>query len=149
MILPRLHAGRSLVLRLALGSALGLLASGWASAAGQFPFDQELLLDAAPMRPAKRMPLINIAPDGKATLDLWCKTVAAQVDVAEAGIKIAPDPLPEALPQMMGNGQCSPERMQADQDLLAAFSQVTGWRSQGNALVLEGPKTLKFRPATN
>jgi hypothetical protein len=39
--------------------------------------------------------------------------------------------------------------MQADQDLLTAFSQVTSWRSQGNALVLEGPKTLKFRPASN
>jgi hypothetical protein len=149
MNLLRLFAGRPFVLRAAFGTALALFVTCAGIAAGQFPFDQELLLDAAPMRPAKRMPMLNVAPDGKATLDLWCKTVAAQVDVVEAGIKIAAEPLPEALPQMMGNGQCTPERMLADQDLLVAFSQVTGWRSQGNALVLEGPKMLKFRPATN
>ncbi len=149
MNLFRLFAGRPCLLSGAFGAALALLATVAAIAGGQFPFDQELLLDAAPMRPGKRMPMLNVAPDGKATLDLWCKTVAAQIDLAEAGIKIAAEPLPEGLPQMMGNGQCTPERMQADQDLLAAFSQVTGWRSQGTALFLEGPKTLKFRPATN
>jgi heat shock protein HslJ len=131
------------------GVFLALLSLASAGAAGQFPFDQELLLDAAPMRPGKRMPILAVAPDGKATIDLWCKSVTAQVELSDAGIKIEPGPLPEGLPEMMGNGQCTPERMQADQDLLTAFTQVTGWRSQGNALVLEGPKTLKFRPATN
>ena len=50
---------------------------------------------------------------------------------------------------MMGAGQCTPQRLQADEDMLAALAQVTAWRKQGGALVLAGPKTLKFRPATN
>jgi heat shock protein HslJ len=120
-----------------------------AKAAGEFPYDQELMLDAVPMRPGRRIPILAVAPDGKATIDLWCKSVTAQVELSDASVKIEPGPLPEALPEMIGTGQCTPERMQADQDLLAAFTQVTSWRSQGSALVLEGPKTLEFRPATN
>ena len=50
---------------------------------------------------------------------------------------------------MMGNGQCTPERLQADQDLLAVFAQANVWRMQGTALVLDGVKPLKFRPASN
>jgi heat shock protein HslJ len=115
----------------------------------QFPFDQELVLDAAPMRPGKRMPILAVAPDGKATIDLWCKSVTAQVELSDTGIKVGPGPLPGALPEIMGTGQCTPERMQADQDLLTAITQVTSWRSQGSTLVLEGPKMLKFRPASN
>lgn len=126
-----------------------LLESVPAMAADPFPFDQELLLDAAPMRPGKRMPILTVAPDGKAAIDLWCKSVTAQVELSDAGIKIEPGPLPDALPEMMGTGQCTPERMQADQDLLTVISQVTSWRSQGGALVLEGPTKLKFRPASN
>jgi hypothetical protein len=47
----------------------------------------------------------------------------------------------------MSEGQCTPERMQADQDVLAEMSQVTDWRRQGRAVVLVGPKTLKFDPS--
>jgi hypothetical protein len=114
-----------------------------------FPFDRELLLDAAPMKPGKRMPMLTVAPDGSASIDLWCKTVSARVELSDAGLRIEPAPLPDALPEMMGNGQCTPARIQADQDLLAAVAQVTGWRNQGGMLVLEGAKTLKFRPASN
>ena len=116
-----------------------------AAAAEQFPFDQELLLDAAPMRPAKRVPILTVTPDGKATIDLWCKTVTARVELSDATIKIEPGPLPEALPEMMAAGQCTPQRMQADEDVLAALAQVTSWRRQGSALMLVGPATLKFR----
>ena len=149
MSLLRLSAGRFIVLCGAFAASLTLLAPGLAIAAEPFPFDQELLLNAAPMRPAKRMPALTVAPDGKATIDLWCKTVTARMDLTDSGFKIEPGPVPEALPEMMGNGQCTPERIQADQDLLAALAQVTAWRKQSGALVLEGPKTLKFRPATN
>jgi len=130
--------------------AAGLLVSSVpVKAAGEFPFDQGLLLDAAPMKPGKRMPMLTVAPDGNASLDLWCKTVTAHVELSDAAIKIEPGALPEALPEMMGTGQCTPQRMQADQDLLAAVAQITGWRNQGSVLVLEGPMTLKFKPATN
>jgi heat shock protein HslJ len=146
MSLLRLFAGRFVVL---LGAFTAGLAPSLAQAAETFPFDQELRLDVSPMRPAKRMPSLTVAPDGKVSIDLWCKTVMARVELTDDGLKIEPGPLPEALPEMMGNGQCTPERMQADQDLLAVLSQVTGWRSKGGALVLDGPKPLKFRPASN
>jgi len=71
------------------------------------------------------------------------------VEISDAAIKIEPGPLPEALPAMMGNGQCTPERLQADQDLLAEFAQANVWRMQGTTLVLDGVKPLKFRPASN
>jgi hypothetical protein len=110
-----------------------------------FPFDQELLLDAPPMRPGKRMPLLNVEPNGNARIDLWCRTVPARVEVSDAAIKIEPGPLPESPPEMLSAGQCTPERMQADEDMLAVLAQVTGWRHEGEGIVLEGPKTLKFR----
>ena len=146
MGLLSLSTGRFIVL---LGAFAAGLTPSLAQAADPFPFDQELRLDVSLMRPGKRMPALTVAPDGKATVDLWCKTVTAQVELTDTSIKIEPGPMPEALPEMMGNGQCTPERMQADQDLLAVFSQVTGWRLKGGALVLDGPKPLKFRPASN
>lgn len=126
----------------------GLAGAGQAAEA-EFPFGQELLLDAAPMRPGKRMPVLTVAQDGTATIDLWCKTVSGHVELSDATIKIEPQPLPDALPQMMGNGQCSAARIQADADTLAALAQVTAWRKQGSSVILAGPVTLKFRPATN
>ena len=139
-----LTAGRQSLVCGLLAAGL-LLAGGLAASADQFPFDQELVLDAAPMRPAKRVPILNVAPNGDATIDLWCKTVSARVELSDAAIKIEPGPLPEELPQMMSSGQCSPQRMQADADTLAAIAQATTWRKRGSALLLEGPKTLKFR----
>ena len=149
MSLLRLFAGGPIVLRGVFATLLSLLASGLVMAVDQFPFDQELLLDAAPMRPAKRVPILTVAPDGKAAIDLWCRSITAQVELSDAGIKIDLGPLPEGLPEMMSNGQCTPERIQADQDLLTSMAQVTAWRMQGVALMLAGAKPLSFRPATN
>jgi heat shock protein HslJ len=143
-----LIAGRHLIACGVIAAGL-LLATGPVSSADLFPFDRELLLDAVPMRPAKRMPSLTVAASGDATIDLWCKSVSARVDVSDAAIKIEPGALPEALPEMMGAGQCTPQRMRADEDMLAALTQVTAWRHQGGVLVLVGPKTFKFRVATN
>ena len=115
--------------------------------ADSFPFDQELLFDAAPMRPAKRMPILTVEPSGDAKIDLWCRTVSARIDISGTAMKIETGPLPEGLPEMMSAGQCTPERIQADDEILAAFAQVTGWRREGGSVVLEGPKALKFRPS--
>jgi len=60
-------------------------------------------------------------------------------------MKVETGALPEGQPEMMSAGQCTPERMQADEELLAALSQVTGWRRAGEGIVLEGPKSLEFR----
>jgi heat shock protein HslJ len=155
MTFIRLIAGRNIfvrasLVRAALAAGLFMLgAAGSAGAAGDFPFDRELMLDVAPMRPVKRVPILNVAPNGDATIDLWCRTVPGRVELTDATIKIEPGPLPEELPAMMVDGQCTPARMQADQDLLKSLTQVTAWRQQGGAVLLVGPKTLKFRPSSN
>jgi heat shock protein HslJ len=115
----------------------------------RFPFDRELLLDTAPMRPNKRVPGLTIAANGSVIIDLWCRSVPGRVDLDETTIAIVPDELPPAPPQMMSHGQCTPARMQADEDMLAALSQVTAWRREGSAVVLAGAKRMRFRPATN
>jgi hypothetical protein len=142
----RLIAGRHAVAIYIL--AAGLFAAGGAGRAAEpFPFDQELLLDVRPMPPVKRVPVLVVAPNGAATIDLWCKTVKGRVELSDTAIRIEPGPLPDDLPQYMSTGQCTSERMQADEDTLAALAQVTEWRRQGGAVVLVGPTTLKFRPS--
>jgi len=118
-------------------------------AAEPFPFGQELLLDAAPMRPGKRMPILTVEANGDARIDLWCRTVPARVQFTDMAMKIEAAPLPEELPAMQGTGQCTPERMQADGDLVIALVQVTSWRREDDAIVLVGATPLRFRPATN
>lgn len=126
---------------------LSLLACGAAAPAEQFPFDQEILLDAAPMRPGKRMPILLVEPNGTAKIDLWCKAVSARVTISDMSMKIEPESLPEELPEMLSAGQCTPERVQADEELLATLTQVTGWQRQNGNIVLLGPTELKFRPS--
>jgi hypothetical protein len=129
----------------AVAAVLILLASGAAVPAETFPFDRELLLDAAPMRPGKRMPILAVEPNGNARIDLWCRTVPAHVEISDAAITIEAGPLSEEMPAMQSAGQCTPERVQADEEFLAMLTQMTGWRRVGDGIVLEGPKTLKFR----
>jgi hypothetical protein len=50
---------------------------------------------------------------------------------------------------MQGAGQCTPERIKADEEMLASIVQVTEWRREGDAILLIGPASMKFRPATN
>jgi len=149
MTFPCLAAGWNNVVRGLF--AAGLLAAGLTLQAGvglaadDFPFDRDLLLDAAPMRPAKRVPILNVAPDGTATIDLWCKTVRGFVQVTDNTIRIEPGPLPDALPQYVSAGQCTPERMQADYEVLATLIQATGWQRRGNTVILDGSARLRFR----
>ena len=144
----RLIAGRPAIAWCVL--AAGLLAA-WVPrrAAEPFPFDQELLLDVRPMPPVKRVPVLLVEPNGAATIDLWCQTVKGRVQLSDSAIRIEPGPLPVGLPRYMSDGQCTPERMQADQQMLAEMTQVTGWRRHGEAVVLSGPTTLKFRLSTH
>ena len=140
---------RRVSVRGALAAVCLLLICGAGVAAEPFPFGQELLLDAAPMRPGKRMPILTVEASGDARIDLWSRTVPARVEIADTGIKIEAAPLPEELPAMQGAGQCTPERIKADEEMLASIVQVTEWRREGDAILLIGPATMKFRPATN
>jgi hypothetical protein len=140
----RLIAGRPAIAWCVL--AAGLLAAWIPSrAAEHFPFDQELLLDVRPMPPVKRVPVLLVTSNGAATIDLWCQTVQGRMQLSDSAIRIESGPLPDGLPRYMSDGQCTPERMQADQEVLTELAQVTGWRAHGDAVVLRGPTTLTFR----
>jgi heat shock protein HslJ len=144
MNFARPGGGRGLAFVPVMAAIMIVLRSAAGMAAGSFPFDQEMLLDAAPMPPAKRVPVLTVAADGEATIDLWCRTVTARVTISGSAIHIEPAPLPEALPQYMSDGQCTPERMQADADTLAALAQATSWRLNGDAVLLNGAAPLRF-----
>jgi hypothetical protein len=129
----------------AAAAVLSLLTCGAGISSELFPFDQELLLDAAPMRPGKRMPTFTVESNGSARIDLWCRAVLARVEISDATMKIEAGLCSEDFPAMQSAGQCTPERIKADEELLADFTRVTTWRRQGEGILLEGPKTLKFR----
>lgn len=148
MTLLRPFPGGSRLVQAAL-AALALLLPAAATAADEFPFDQELILEARRIGNVKRLPILTVEPNGNAVIDLWCKTVPARVQVSDGAVKIESAPLPEELPSMMVAGQCSPERMQADQDLIAALTQATDWRRQNGAIVIGGPTVLRFRASSH
>jgi len=106
-----------------------------------FPFDRELMLDAAPMRGSKRMPIIEIAESGAASIQLWCGSVRGRANVGSDSISIVAGPTTPA--------QCAPERQAGDDNLLAALTQVTNWRRRGDVIELTGTTTLRFRMMTN
>jgi heat shock protein HslJ len=106
-----------------------------------FPEDTVLLLEAKPMKGSKRVPILQIESQGKASIDLWCNRVPAQFVVVDDTITI--------LLGTPSTQQCDPERLQADQDLLAALQQVSTWHRQDDLLELKGEETLRFRISTN
>jgi len=112
------------------------------AAAGEaFPFDEELLLDAKPMRGSKRVPMLDIRADGEVLIELWCNSVQGQLVVADDTIPVLTGPKTDRA--------CSPERERGDQEVLSALEQATNWRREGDTLLLIGPQKLRFRRATN
>jgi heat shock protein HslJ len=106
-----------------------------------FPFDRDLVLDAAPMRGSKRLPIIAIAANGAASMQLWCVTVQGKADVGADTIAI--------VPAAAQRGQCGPDSIAKDESLLTAITQATGWQRRGEVIELVGPTTLRFRLMTN
>lgn len=149
----RLTAGRSTI-SLSVAVVAGflmtadVLLNAPAHAEG-FPFDRVLLLDVAPMRPLKRVPILTVQENGSATIELWCRTANARVEISGEAIRIETAPLPEALPLYMSSGQCSDARVQADNEMLEALSQVTEWRRRGDGVVLIGPTQMPFRASSH
>jgi META domain-containing protein len=119
-------------------SALSIAAAG---AGEPFPFGSTLMLDTAPIRGSKRIPMLEIAEDGVVSIDLWCGSVRAQATVADHSISIAPSDVQ--------NAQCAPDRQSRDTELLAALAQVTNWRRAGDVVELLGATSLRFRLMTN
>jgi hypothetical protein len=112
-----------------------------AASESAFPFGSELMLDAAPMRGSKRVPIIEIDENGAASLDLWCASARAEATVGDDSITIVPGDVQAA--------QCEPERQAGDANLLAALAQVRNWRRNGDIIELLGATTLRFRLMTN
>ena len=106
-----------------------------------FPFGTELMLDVEPLYGSKRVPMLQIEDNGTATIDLWCASAHASATVGESSITIVAEPAEPA--------QCTPERQSGDATLLAALSQMTNWRRDGDVIELIGPTTLRFRAMTN
>jgi len=130
--------GRRACLAFAL---LGLFAASASEAQSAFPYDRDMLLDTRPMRGSKRVPILAITEGGEAQIDLWCKRGRGQAAIAGDAITITVG--------AMNDEPCTPERAQADEDMLAALAEVTGWSQRGDTLTLNGSKPLRFRLATN
>jgi hypothetical protein len=90
---------------------------------------------------SKRIPGIEIDSNGMAAIDLWCNTMQGRAIVSADAITISTGEKTDR--------PCAPERAQADDDLAAALAQVTHWRWEGESLVMDGAKELRFRLHTN
>jgi len=127
------------------GCVLVAIVSAWTWSAhasdGGFPFDRELMLDTAPMRGSKRIPILEIAANGAASIQLWCNDARGQASIGADTITI--------VAAAVQPGQCAAERQSRDDDLLAALGQVTGWRRRGDVIELFGAGTLRFRLMSN
>lgn len=126
---------------LLLGAMLACICSLQPTHAEDFPFGMELTLDAAPMRGSKRVPLIEIGNNGEVQLSLWCKSATGQLSVAGDSVVFVPG-------QIRDDG-CPPDRAAADDSLVAALSEATGWKRQGDQLTFTGAKPLRFLLLTN
>jgi heat shock protein HslJ len=124
----------------ALALLAGMAAPGVAQQ-GEFPFDGELILDVGPMPGSKRIPNMDIAGDGKIALEMWCNRADGQIVVGGDTITVMVGP-PSDRP-------CTPDRAQADAELVDALNAVTNWQREGDFVRFVGPKNLRFRVPTN
>jgi heat shock protein HslJ len=125
-----------------LVAAQALSALVWpAVAQSEFPYDRDLVLDARAMRGGKRVPVLSVEQGGRAQIDLWCKRGDGQAVIAGDTITL--------IVGTMRDESCTPERTQADEEMLAALTGATNWSARGNVVTLTGAKTLRFRAATN
>jgi heat shock protein HslJ len=109
--------------------------------AQEFPFGLEMTLDASRMPGSKRIPSLDIGDNGEVVLELWCKGGKGQFSVAGNTIIFVPG--------AMEDRNCPPDRVQADDDLIAALSEAATWRRQGDFVSFAGARTLRFRINTN
>ena len=100
-----------------------------------------MTLDTAPQPGSKRLPTLEIGDNGEATLELWCKNVKGQFSVAGNTVVFVPGQMQE--------GTCAPGRAEADDQLLAALSEATTWKRQGDNIFFVGARSLHFQLNTN
>jgi len=106
-----------------------------------FPFEMQMQLDVNRMPGSKRIPNLDIGEAGEVVIELWCKGGKGQFSVAGDTVIFIAGP--------MQDRGCPPDRAQLDDDLVAALSQATTWKRQGDLVSFIGTRTLRFRLNTN
>jgi hypothetical protein len=106
-----------------------------------FPFETQMQLDVNRMPGSKRIPNLDIGEAGEVVFELWCKGGKGQFSVAGNTVIFVPG--------AMENRSCPPDRAQADDELIAALTDVSTWKRQDDLVVFVGTKTLRFRINTN
>ena len=114
---------------------------GAARAESNFPFGMEMMLEAARQPGSKRIPDLDIGDNGEVVLELWCKGGKGQFSVAGDTVVFVAGP--------MQDRGCPPDRAQLDDDLVAALTEATTWKRQGDLVSFIGTRTLNFRINTN
>jgi hypothetical protein len=112
-----------------------------AQADNGFPFGMEMTLDVERQPGSKRIPNLEIGDAGEVVLELWCKGGKGQFSVAGNTVIFVAG--------AMENRTCPPDRAQADDELIAALSDVAIWKRQGDFISFIGTKTLRFQLNTN
>ncbi len=125
----------------ALVSLVSLSSLDRLKAADGFPFGMEMTLDAARLPGSKRVPDLDIGDNGEVVLELWCKGGKGQFSVAGNTVIFVAGP--------MEDRGCPPNKAQLDDELVAALSEATTWKRQGDYVSFIGSKTLRFRINTN
>src|SRR6266404_5638140 len=131
-------ARRAAVSLVVLTAALN---AGTARADDGFPFGMAMTMDVARQPGSKRLPNVEIGDNGEAVLELWCKAGKGQFSVAGNTVIFVVGPLEDRA--------CPPARAQADDELLAALSEVATWQRQGDFVSFIGSRSLRFRLNTN
>jgi hypothetical protein len=109
--------------------------------AQSFPYDQEMLLEAKPLPGSRRVPMLEVHPDGKASVDLWCHSAVAQFAITGSEVKIE---FVSAKPE-----NCTDERIELDQAMAKAMLEITQWRRDNDIVEFVGPTTFRFRISTH
>jgi len=128
-----------------VAAALILATAGFgaipASASEGFPFGSDMTLDVARQPGSKRLPTLEIGDNGEARLELWCKGGKGQFSVAGNTVIFVAGQLEDH--------DCPPAKAQADDELVAALSEATTWKRQGDFVSFIGTKPLRFHLNTN
>src|ERR1700748_3069722 len=120
---------------------VSMMTCGLARADEGFPFGMEMTLDALPQAGSKRVPDLDIGDSGEGVLELWCKGGKGQFSVAGNTVIFVAG--------QMEDRPCPPAKAQADDELIAALTEATTWKRQGDDVTFIGPRTLRFRINTN
>ena len=127
-----------LALPLLGGTVLG---TSQAFAEDGFPFGFAMTLDANRMAGSKRVPNLDIGDSGETDVELWCKGGKGQFSVAGNTVVFVMGAMEER--------NCPEARAQADDELLAALGAAETWKRQGDYVMFDGPKPLRFHLNTN